>query len=123
MSRIGRLCGALAIPFALSAIGAEAQLTRSALAAPVEATLSIVPVRSARPDFRMPRGALREIGPPPRNGFVATLPVADNLNLGVGRFAIPELAGRRSNMESERRPTDMRRRDRAIAAVAFSFRF
>jgi hypothetical protein len=80
---MGRLCGALAFPFVLAATVAEAQISRSALAAPVEAAL----------------------------------------NIGVGRFAIPEPAGRRSNMESERRPTDMRRRDRAVAAIAFSFRF
>lgn len=123
MSKLGRLCAVLAFPIALSAIAAEAQVSRATLAAPVEAALGIVPVGPGRPDFRMPLGALREVGPPSRNGLVATLPVADNLNIGVGRFAIPELAGRRSNMETERRPTDMRRRDRAIAAVAFSVRF
>jgi hypothetical protein len=120
---MGRLCGALAFPFVLAATVAEAQISRSALAAPVEAALSIVPVQPGRQNFRMPGEDLREVGRPPRSGLVATLPVADNLNIGVGRFAIPEPAGRRSNMESERRPTDMRRRDRAVAAIAFSFRF
>jgi len=123
MSNMNRLCGALAFPFVLPAAAAEAQVGNSALVAPVEASFEIVPARSARPDFRMPRGALREVGPPPPSRVAATLPVADNLHIGVGRFVVPELAGRRTNIEPVRRPTDMRRRDRAIAAVGFNFSF
>lgn len=123
MSNMGRLCDALAIPLVLSPAAAEAQVSHSVLAAPVEAGLGIVLARSARPDFRMPPGALREVGLPPPSRLTATLPVADNFHIGVGRFVVQELAGRRTNIEAERRPTDMRRRDRAIAAVAFSFSF
>ena len=122
MSRVGRLCGALAVPLVLSA-AAEAQIGGSAPVAPVATGLGIVPIRSGLPGFRMAGGDLREGRWPSRNGLVATLPVADNLDIGVGRFAVQEVAGRRTNMESERRPTDMRRRERAVAAVAFSLSF
>jgi len=123
MPNRGHLCRALSVPLALSAAAAEAQIDRSALAAPVEAGLSVVPARAGLPDFRTPFGALREAGRPSRNGLIAALPMTDNLNIGVGRFAVPELARPRSNMERERRPTDVRRRDSGIAAVGFSFRF
>lgn len=119
MSRVGRLCGALAVPLVLSA-AAEAQIGGSA---PVATGLGMVPIRTGLPGFRMAGGDLREGRWPSRNGLVATLPVADNLDIGVGRFAVLEVAGRRTNIELERRPTDMRRRERAIAAVAFSFSF
>jgi hypothetical protein len=122
MPIMGRLCAALAVPLVLPA-AAEAQISRSDLVAPVEAGFSVVPARSGLPDFRVSRGDLRETGRPPRSGLIGSLPITANLNIGVGRFRVLELARPRSNMEPERRPTDMQRRDRGIAAVGFSFRF
>lgn len=123
MPNLGRLCAALAVPLVLWAAAAEAQTGHRALVAPVEADPGIAPLQSGSPDLRMTRGDLRLFGQPPPGGLIATLPVVDNLQFGVGRFAVLELAGPRTNLEPERRPADMRRRDRGIMAVGLSFRF
>jgi len=122
MPIVGRLCAALAIPLVLPA-AAEAQTSRSALVAPVEAGLIIMPAPSGLPDFRVPSGDLRAPPGPVRNGLIGTIPLRRDLRIAVGRFAVPELAGPRTNIESERRSADVRRRDRGIAAVGLSFRF
>jgi len=116
MPIMGRLCAALAVPLVLPA-AAEAQIGRSALVAPVEAGLITVPARSGLPDFRMPPGDLRLPADPTRNGLIGTLPLRRDLRIAVGRFAVPNFTAPR--ME----PADIRRRDRGIAAVGFSFRF
>jgi hypothetical protein len=122
MSKVACPCGALAAPF-VSWDAAEAQASHWALAAPVETDPGTVPDRTGLPAFRIMPGDPRATGLAPRTGLVATLPVADNLHFVVGRFAVPEPAGRRTNVEAERRPTDMRRRERAVAALAVSFSF
>ena len=122
MPNLGRLCVALAVPLVLPA-AAEAQTSRSALVAPVEAGSIIVPARSGLPDFRMPPGDLRAPPGPARNGLIGTIPLRRDLQIAIGRFAVPELAGPRTNIESERRSAEVRRRDRGIAAVGFSLRF
>ena len=71
----------------------------------------------------MPRGDLRESGTPPRSGLIGAVSLDDRLLIGVGRFNVPELARPRTYTEPERRPADVRRRDRGIAAVGISYSF
>jgi hypothetical protein len=73
--------------------------------------------------FRISRGDLREAGAPARNGLIGAVPLADRLQLGVGRFNVPELAQPLSHTEPARRSADVRRRDRGIAAVGISYSF
>ena len=74
-------------------------------------------------DFRISRGDLREAGAPTRGGLIGAVSLDDRFVIGVGRFNVPELARPRSHTEPERRPADVRRRDRGIAAVGFSYSF
>ncbi|MGZ8997299.1 MAG: hypothetical protein ACXW2T_00435 [Allosphingosinicella sp.] len=46
-----------------------------------------------------------------------------NLQIGLGRFKVAEPARPRTYMEPERAPTDLRRRERGIAAVGMSLSF
>ena len=75
------------------------------------------------PNFTTPVGDFREAGTPLRNGLIATLPIDDDLQLAVGRFRVAEPARPRTHMEPERAPTDLRRRERGVAAVGMSLRF
>lgn len=82
-----------------------------------------LPSRQAPPpSFRMPQLDLREAPGPLRNGLIAALPVRENVTLGIGRFwsSAPRP---RSHVESEPRSSDLRRRERGIAAVGVSVRF
>lgn len=118
MPIIGRLCGALAVPFVLSAAVAEAQVTRSVLVASVGAERAQAP--PARPDlptFRMPRGEYPALPGPVRDGLIGAVPFGRNMQIAVGRFAVPNFTAPR--MET----AEIRRRDRGIAAVGLSFRF
>ena len=74
-------------------------------------------------EFRVPEGDLRRAGQPRRNGLIAAYPIDENLEVGLGRFLVPEIARPRTHMESERNPTAVRFRDRGIAAVGFIHRF
>ena len=119
-----RKYAALAGSFVLfTAIQAEAQTSRSFLAGPVDVSPSVEPARPNLPDFRMPDGDLRQVGEPRRSGLVASYPVGRNVQIGVGRFAVPEIARPRTHMEGERQPTGVRPRDRGIAAIGLSLRF
>lgn len=82
-----------------------------------------VPPAAGLPQFRAPQGDLREAGEVRRNGLIAAFRVRDNLQIGVGRFAVPEIARPRTNMERDRHPTAVRPRDRGIAAIGFSLSF
>ncbi len=75
------------------------------------------------PDFPMPGGDLRETGAPRRNGLIAAMPLGDRVTLGVGRFRVTEIARPATHVEPAHRSTDVRRRDRGIAAVGVSLRF
>ncbi len=116
MPHLGRLCAALVVPLVLPA-AAEGQVSRSALVAPVEAGLSIVPAPSGFPDFRMPPGDFRAPPGPARNGLIGTIPLRRDLQVAVGRFAVPNFTAPR--MEA----ADIRRRDRRLAAIGLSLRF
>jgi len=78
------------------------------------------PAPRTRPDYRIPAAAPR----PAPDGLVAQMEVGAGLQFGVGRVRVFEPARPRSHVESEPRPmTDVRRRERSIAAVRFSFSF
>ena len=100
---------------------AGAQSAGTALVGSDDPALEVMAVNL--PDFRMPRGDFRRPPGPVRNGLIGALPLGRNLQLAVGRFIVPELPRPRTHMETDRRPADVRARDRGIAAVGLSFRF
>ena len=67
------------------------------------------------PVWRAPAGPLRE-------GRLG-LPVAGNLQLGVGRFSVQELARLRTHTEPISRSMTVPRRNLGIAAIGLSLRF
>jgi len=71
----------------------------------------------------MPEGDLRVAGEPRRSGLIGAVAVNDRLQVGLGRFAIHEIARPRTHMEADRTPTAVRTRDRNIAAIGFSLSF
>lgn len=75
------------------------------------------------PEFRMVERDIRWAGEAPRNGLIAAYPIHDNLQIGVGRFSVAEIARPRTNVEAERHPISVRPREGRIAAVGLSFRF
>ena len=117
MPTMDRLCAALAVPLVLSASAAEAQISRSALVAPAESGFTIVQARSGPLVFRMPPGDFRSPAGPGRNGLIGTIPLRSDLQIAIGRIAVPNFAAPR--MES----ANIRRGDRGIAAVGFNLRF
>jgi len=119
-----RFFTALSTPLILlMATGAEAQSISVFLVGPTDASALPAPTRLNLPDFRMPPGDLRAPGAVRRNGLIAAYPLRENLQIGVGRFAVPAIARARTYMESDRAPTAVRLRDRGVAAVGFSLRF
>ena len=74
-------------------------------------------------EFRAPQGDLRLPNEPRRNGLIAAYPIDENVQIGIGRFSVPEIARPRTHMERDRQPTGVRPRDRGIAAVGISQRF
>ncbi len=75
------------------------------------------------PNFAPAVGDLRQAGLPRQSGLIAAMPIDDNLQIGLGRFRVAEPARPRTHMEPERAPTDLRRRERGVAAVGMSLRF
>jgi hypothetical protein len=63
------------------------------------------------------------LNPPARRGLIAAVEITDRVQLGLGRFNVPELAQPRFNPERLTRPADARHRDQGIAAVGLSFDF
>lgn len=104
----------------LAAAPAAAQTSGAALVGPLERLPAAAP---RLPNFQPPEGDLREPGAPRRNGLIASWRIDEDLQIGIGRFTVPEIARPRTHMESERNPTAVRSRDRGIAAVGFSLRF
>lgn len=119
-----RFCAALSVPFVfLPGPEAAAQISPAYLVGPNVAAPSAPVPRVGAPDFRTPQGDFRRAGAPERSGLIAAYPVRENLQIGIGRFVVPELARPRTNMEREPHPTAPRGRERGIAAVGFSLRF
>lgn len=122
--RLRRLDAALTASLALLAADvASAQPSAAALVGPLDPRPAWPAGARDAPDFRMPDGDLREPGVPRRSGLIAAFPVRKNLDIAVGRFAVPRIARPRTHMESDRQPTAVRARDRGIAAVGISLRF
>ena len=61
--------------------------------------------------------------PTVRTRMFHAMPIADNIEFGLGRYAVPEIARPRTHMESDRNPTDVRRRGRAITGVGLKLSF
>ena len=124
MNVLRRIAAALSASFVLiSASGADAQTVSAFLVGPTDSSLAPAPDQRNLPQFRMPAGDFREAGRPRRNGLIAAVPLRENLQIGVGRFTVPELARPRTHMESDRAPTAVRMRDRGVAAIGLSVRF
>ena len=113
-----RLAGALAIPLSLAS-PASAQLDLSTDVAGRDRRVT----QRLLPSFTAPAGDYRQTGAPGRNGLIAAFPIDDNLHIGLGRFKVAEPPRPRTHMEPERAPTDLRRRERGVAAVGVSLRF
>lgn len=101
-------------------------------AAQIDRLPTVLPLRVATPaavrEAGLPRFfALPETANEPPggrgSGLIAAMPLSDRLTIGVGRFRALELARPRTHVEPDRRPTDVRSRDRGIAAVGVSLRF
>jgi hypothetical protein len=106
-----------------AAAPAVAQLPRLPAVIPVQVADPVAVREAGLPSFftlppmpNQPAGARR-------GGLIAAMPLGDGLTIGVGRFRALELARPRTHVEADRRPTDIRPRDRGIAAVGLSLRF
>lgn len=106
-----------------SATPAAAQLNYVPVLAPQGIASAFEDRRPNLPDFRMPAGDLRQAGAPRRNSLIATMPLSEDLTLGVGRFSVVEIARPATHVEPAHRAADVRRRDRGIAAVGINLRF
>ena len=96
---------------------AAAQTGAAALVGPADPTLHTTASRPGLPDFRMPRGDYRMLPGPVRGGLIGAVPLGRNLQVAVGRFAVPNFSAPRIE------PAEIRRRDRSVAAVGFALRF
>lgn len=116
------LLAALPASFTLmTALPAAAQTSGAALVGPSDP--APVRARSHAPEFRVPEGDLRQAGEPRRNGLIASVPVNRNLDIGIGRFRVSEIAQPRTYTESDRNLAGMGPRQRSIAGFGFSLRF
>lgn len=117
---VRRLLAAWPVPLVLCAAAANAQNIQ--VVGPVDGGVAAAPAPANIPRFEvMPDPS--DPGRPRRNGLIAAYQVRENMTVGIGRFAIPEIARPRTNMERERDPTGVRRRERGMAAVGVSIRF
>lgn len=91
-------------------------LTTAAQAAPPQ------PERAPR-TVEQPRARVWREPPGPMEEGRYAVPVAGNLQVGVGRFRVVEPARPRTHTEPIARAADLSRRDRGIAAVGLSLRF
>jgi hypothetical protein len=90
----------------------------SAAAGQAAPQASATPPRPEPPPARI----WREPASPVQEGRIA-MPVAGNLNIGVGRFSVAGQARLRSHPESLGHAAEIARGDRARAAVGLSLRF
>ena len=111
-----RPCAAVAATFLLIAAGsAGAQQSRRSLTSPI-----LTPAAAgADADARLLAAPAATAG----NRTIRSLPLTDTIELGIGRYAVPEIARPRTHMEADRYPTDVRRRGRGIAGVGLKVSF
>jgi hypothetical protein len=105
-----------------TAAPAAAQSSGAHLVGPVDRA-PIVSARNRPPEFRMPEGDVRRAGEPQRNGLIASVPVNENLQIGIGRFRVVGDHRVRTHTESDRNPAAITQRQRSIAGIGFSLRF
>jgi hypothetical protein len=118
------LVAALSASFTLmTAVPAAAQSRDASIAGPVDRAPGLITPRSRGPQFPMPEGDLRLAGEPQRNGLIAAVPVNRNLQIGIGRFRVGDIAQPRNHTENERHPGGMVPRQRSIAGLGLSLRF
>ena len=95
-----------------------------AVAAAAFAQSPAAPTSAEEADDRAARAAFL---PPsetaPAAPTMGVVPLADNVELGIGRFSVQDTARRRSHIETERHPTDMRLRHRGIAGLGLKLSF
>ncbi len=121
MNYVRRMAAAWATSLALIS-PATAQLRSG----PIDTSPAGPPIdREARlmPSFDGFSGDFRNAGLPRRSGLIAAFQVDEDIHVGIGRFRVAEPPKPRTNMEAERAPTDLRRRERGVAAIGMSLRF
>ncbi len=107
-------CAALAATVLLMPAGPAGAQQRRGPAIPADLT----PAQPDRDD------RLRAVpNPTARTRMFHVVPIADNIEFGLGRYAVPEIARPRTHMEADRNPTDVRRRGRGITGVGFKLSF
>jgi hypothetical protein len=112
-----RFAGVWAVPLVLaSPASAQIDLSTNLTSAPRQPDRLV-------PNFTFPAGDIRQAGFPRQSGLLAAVPIDRNLQIGIGRFKVAEPARPRTHMEPERAPTDLRRRERGVAAIGMSLRF
>ena len=81
------------------------------------------PARPAAPRDHRIAPELRE--PPGRSssGMLARLPVGDDAAIGIGRFSVLETSRPATNIERERDPMSIRRREQGIGGVGLRITF
>jgi hypothetical protein len=110
-----RPCAAVAATILLIAAGpAGAQQSRRPAIAPILPAADI-----ADADARL----LAAPAATPRSRMIHVRTLGDNIEFGIGRYAVPEIARPRTHMEADRYPTDVRRRGRGIAGVGLKLSF
>ncbi|HEV2865181.1 MAG TPA: hypothetical protein VGX37_01580 [Allosphingosinicella sp.] len=96
---------------------AEAQRARRAVLPPIPSA-AIAEAKLHREPF------LPDPGPrPAASEMVGAVPLAENVELGIGRFSVLEIARPRTHVETDRSPTDIRLRDRGIAGMGVKLSF
>jgi hypothetical protein len=113
-------CAAVAATILLIAAGpAGAQQSRRPAIAPPSIAQAAALDADADADARL----LAAPAVTPRSRMIHVQTLADNIEFGIGRYAVPEIARPRTHMEADRYPTDVRRRGRGIAGVGLKLSF
>ncbi len=89
----------------------------------VALALSLVLAAAAPADAQRAQRPIAESRVSSSDGMMRVVPVAGNLELGIGRFSVQEIARPRTHVESDRNPTDIRLREGRIAGVGLRIRF
>ena len=109
-------CAALAATVLLLAAGPAGAQQRRGPAIP-----AVLTATAAEPDRDDRLLAAPE--PAARSRMLHVMPLAADIEFGIGRYAVPEIARPRTHMEADRHPTDIRRRGRNIAGIGLKLSF